>query len=276
VPAVAEFFGVPKKGGSSLRVILERRLCNANVILELWGKREIDDEEYLFLCRPLTLPHPSQLADVLCLPGERLWLSSEDVAEFYHSLLWPACRHHKNAVGPLIRPSELAVLVTARRDELLALAMQDDSPKQLCLKSPGMGDQKASAVAQAFNQFALWRSGALTPSCWLSYGYPLPPSSLWLGSYIDDILSVLIARASASGFPEEDADLRAFELIREEHKHLGTQLHDAKRQVRVGRGVFWGAEVDSMACQVTGEVDSRKELCRLTLAAVVQAGSQVA
>ncbi len=62
------------------------------VLGELLASRAIDDDTYLHFVRLTLLPHPSQLTDIVAGPRERLFVSSEDVAEFYHSLPSPVTR----------------------------------------------------------------------------------------------------------------------------------------------------------------------------------------
>ena len=108
VRAVSSLFGVEKKGSDALRVILDRRRRNImersleRVITEAHAAGELDDDLLLHLLRLSALPHPCQLGDLVLEPLDRIRLSSEDVAEFYHSLQWPAARWAENAVGALI------------------------------------------------------------------------------------------------------------------------------------------------------------------------------
>ncbi len=54
---------------------------------ELLAAGMLGAEGYLRIIRLVTLLHPSQLADVMAAPGESLFISSEGIAEFFHSLL---------------------------------------------------------------------------------------------------------------------------------------------------------------------------------------------
>ncbi len=80
--------------------------------LKVLATGQLADGEYLELMRA----HPSQLTDLVVGPEQRLFVSSEDIAEFYHSLLWPVVRWTEIAVGPLLRPSEL--LAFARNEPM--------------------------------------------------------------------------------------------------------------------------------------------------------------
>ena len=61
----------------------------------------------------------------------------------------------------------------------------------------------------------LLQGGALDDSSWMSYGYPAPVGRLWLGSYIDDVLVLMIAEAVADGRPLRDLDRAPAQTIRE-------------------------------------------------------------
>ncbi len=81
----------------------------------------------------------------------------------------------------------------------------------------------------------------MLPDCdWISYGYPAPVQRLWVGSYIDDILVLLISEADAAGRPVLDLDQGPIAAIRQAHEAVGTKLHAAKRQERLDKEVIWG------------------------------------
>ncbi len=118
-----------KKDWSQRRVILDRRRWNIvenslpRALLELLAAGQLGDGEYLELVRLMMSPHTSQSTGLAVGPEQRLFASSEDVAEFYHSLLWPVARWSENADGPLLRPSELLAFARdgPRRSHLLRL-----------------------------------------------------------------------------------------------------------------------------------------------------------
>jgi hypothetical protein len=229
-PAAAELFGVPKKGSELRRVILDRRRRNAmekpldRVLTELAVRGELDEDTLHHLLRLSVLPHPVQFADLVLAQGQQLLISTEDVAEFYHSLEWPRCRWHENAVGGLLRPADLLPFVM-RPDRRAALWADvrggGNGWRQPCLTSPGMGDQKSSAVAQAFHQHLLLSSGAMRLDTWMSYGFPPPPGRLWVGAYIDDVLVARIVDDAAQDSMTGD-DLVALSRLRLAHETAGT------------------------------------------------------
>ena len=60
---------------------------------------------------------------------------------------------------------------------------------QPTLLSTGMGDLKSSRVAQAYGQWLMRAAGGLRDETWLSYGFPPPSGDLWVGTYLDDIIT---------------------------------------------------------------------------------------
>ena len=272
VPLIAEFFGVSKKDVEVLRVILDRRPRNAaevglDVVLQrLWDRGLLSSDDYAFLVRLTALPHPSQLEDLLICSDEEARVSSEDVCEFYHALRWPPERWSENAVGQCVFPEELIPFVSAgRAAELRALAKEHRSiALQPLLISTGMGDVKSSRVAQAFGQWLIRRAGGLSEESWVSYGWPPPAGNLWVGSYLDDLLVLMIATLEA--FDEVDsADKIELERIRAAHRQAGTTLHDKKRVFQEKSQVIWGAEIRGDSGKVRGESEAALQLAVLTL-----------
>ena len=125
--ATSQFFGVAKKDSQLLRVILDRRPRNCmektlhRVLVERLLDGRLAPDVFHHLVRLLALPHPVQLTDLMIGPSETLRVSSEDVAEFYHSLQWPRTSWAEDAVGSLVYPLELLPFVqdAERRNELL-------------------------------------------------------------------------------------------------------------------------------------------------------------
>jgi hypothetical protein len=143
-----------------------------------------------------------------------------------------------------------------------------DRSLQPCLTSPGMGDQNASLVAQAYNQHLMVCEGAVDESYWMSYGYPPPVGHLWVGSYIDDILALMISRADSLGRHLDDLDSSRIAAVRRAHQKAGAKLHDAKRQERLSCATIWGAHIDGVLARVRGEPQVAHQLVRVTAAAL--------
>ncbi len=125
---------------------------------------------------------------------------------------------------PFVRPSELADRMRdrARGEHMLRTQrLCDDLALQPCLTTPGMGDQKSSAVAQAYNQHILLSSGDLSESTWMSYEVPAPFGRLWVGSYTDDILVLLSSEADAAGRPLSCEDVEPVQRLRRAHQLAG-------------------------------------------------------
>ncbi|MBM4022198.1 MAG: hypothetical protein FJ284_08145 [Planctomycetes bacterium] len=272
VRASAALFGVAKKDSELLRVILDRRRRNCmeksldRVITEMYESGQLDDDTFLHLLRLVTLPHPCQLVDLVLKPSDRVLISSEDVAEFYHSLEWPEQRWPENAVGSLVRPSSLLGLVSndiARRQLLDIIRLSGDAWLQPALSSPGMGDQKASGVAQSFAQHLMYERRVFSESSWMTYGYPAPLRDLWVGSYIDDAL-VLKVFGQLEVADDSSEDAVALRNLRQAHRSAGTRLHENKRVFRQEVATVWGAHIDGLAGVVRGEPGALHQLIRIT------------
>ena len=77
-------------------------------------------------------------------------------------LRWPVERWPESAVGEPFPPAALLGLVTARRDELLALSRRTGGrPQQPVILAPAIGDQKSSEVAGGFHHWLLLLFAAL-------------------------------------------------------------------------------------------------------------------
>ncbi len=144
-----------------------------------------------------------------------------------------------------------------------------DAALRGCLTSPGMGDQKASLVAQSYSLFVLLQRGALDESCWMSRGSPSPVGRLWVGSYIDDIVVLMISKAAGDGEPLLDLDRAPVRNIRAAHAGAGTRLHEGKRQERLLEATIWGPWVDGRTARIRGEPDAAHQLVEITAVAVL-------
>ena len=100
----------------------------------------------------------------------------------------------------------------------------------------------------------------------MTYGFPSPVGRHWMGSYIDDILSLLILEVDADGSPLSSDDLEPVRRLRAAHAAAGTQLHTKKRQERVSQAVIWGAR----AARVRGEAQVAHQLIKVTISAVLE------
>lgn len=168
-------------------------------------------------------------------------------------------------MGGVLHPEELLPYVPpAVARQLRALAAEHPGVAfQPLLCSTDMGDTKSSRVAQAFGQWIVRRAGGLADSDWMSFGWPAPAGDLWEGSYLDDLLVLLIAARETFG-ADAGPDLDELRRIRAAHAEAGTLLHEGKRVERAPRGVVWGADFDGVAGTVRGEMDSLLQLVLLS------------
>ena len=112
------------------------------------------------LLRLLSLPHGSQFNDVLVLPDEHIGINADDASDFFYCFLWLEVLWAENAVGGLIHDGDLLKHVESPESvELLIHLQENHEYLQGVLTALGMGDQKASHVAQSLHQHILQTSG---------------------------------------------------------------------------------------------------------------------
>ena len=176
---LAGLFGVHHKKG--LRLLLDRRPQNFGVRLG-WAR----------------LPNGSQFIRVLLLPGWGLRGSGED----HHSCFFQ-CRNarrarYRNAFGRAIDGSDV-----------LEFGGVPGETYRLCLDVVVMGDTSSVDVIQALHGDILQKFGVVDREDLMVYKHPIPESGLMTGIYIDDLVTVLIARdCQLSRGPHFDRDLR--------------------------------------------------------------------
>ena len=67
-----------------------------------------------------------------------------------------------------------------------------------------------------------------------------------MGSYIDDVITLLCPRGAGRREPASDSNLEAIGFIRAAHAEAGTQLRPDKAQTRSSHALVWGAEIDGV------------------------------
>eukprot|EP00971_Amphidinium_carterae_P268238 5321903-Amphidinium_carterae.1 len=122
----AGLFGVPKKGSSKTRLIIDRRSQNSREVglrTALAGLRVlglISLERLQELTRLCTLPYPAQFCRLL-LGATSTWsVCSEDVADYYYLMRLPWACEVTNVLGPPVCAScACPPLVAARRKHMV-------------------------------------------------------------------------------------------------------------------------------------------------------------
>ena len=80
----------------------------------------------------------------------------------------------------------------------------------MALRVAGMGDLNTVDVTTSVHENVLRKRNVLEPSCrLLQYGKRVPRNKLWVGVYIDDLLTVLRVDRRKSRLPNVDSELVA-------------------------------------------------------------------
>eukprot|EP00971_Amphidinium_carterae_P266685 5290002-Amphidinium_carterae.3 len=110
----AGLFGVPKPNTEMRRVIVDRRRRNAierclrHVVKERALSQRWSAEELEHAWRLLTLPHGSQLGELLCSPQSVVRCWSEDAKDYFYLLRYPEIRHAETVIGYNVASSEFS------------------------------------------------------------------------------------------------------------------------------------------------------------------------
>eukprot|EP00971_Amphidinium_carterae_P241061 4785748-Amphidinium_carterae.1 len=251
VPERAGAFGVPKKGPNEpARVIIDRRPRNAvekdfsDVLQSECDKRGLSHSDAMALRRLLLLPHISQLVDVICPHDAQIVTSCEDARDYFYLLKAPWARVEETLVGFAIP----AQLLSAKARANGGIADDHTGRVVLALKAPAMGDKKSVELAQIVHHWSLLRSRALTPSSWLSFGYPCPGGTHLCGAYVDDL--GLVSLVSPSYDKSKGVDTRAehHDLVmraRAGYLVTGIERKPEKAKQALTESTLWGAELSS-------------------------------
>eukprot|EP00971_Amphidinium_carterae_P343569 6483376-Amphidinium_carterae.1 len=104
-PKRAGLFGVPKAVGDKLRLIVDRRPSNwterslRELLLEDLANNDVSFDEFEWLWRLMTLPHPGVLQDLFLGRQGELRVSAEDCSDYFYSLRLPSALHLHTALG---------------------------------------------------------------------------------------------------------------------------------------------------------------------------------
>eukprot|EP00971_Amphidinium_carterae_P210931 4185404-Amphidinium_carterae.1 len=266
----AGLFGVEKPGSSQRRVIVDRRRrnsverCLRQVILERALREKWDPMDLEHAWRLLTLPHGSQLGEIMCSPATAIKGWSEDAKDYFYLLRYDGLRHAETIIGYDLFVEDFSA------DELTAMGVPADWKRfSLGLIPPAMGDQKSMEIAQLCHQYIMLESGGMTESSWLSYRWPFPRSSIISGCYCDDFGQV------AAGADDVGDPAYSIAAVMGEARHRIERVHagyatsglirkEEKAQKEVSVLTLWGATVDGNKKTVRGALEKVKALVTLT------------
>eukprot|EP00971_Amphidinium_carterae_P277412 5505535-Amphidinium_carterae.1 len=266
----AGLFGVEKPQSSLRRVIVDRRRRNAiercvrQIVLEKALAEKWPPENLEYAWRLLTLPHGSQLGEMMCSPQACIRGWSEDARDYFYLLRYADIRHAETIIGYDVSSAEYSP------DELAEMGIEQDWEKfALALVSPAMGDQKSMEVAQLCHQHIMLENGGMTQESWLTYRWPFPSSSIVSGCYCDDFGQLAIGADDV-----DDADFSVTSVMQEARQRIG-KVHkgyresglirkETKAQAEVTTLSLWGATVDGEKKTVRGSLEKVKALALLT------------
>ena len=190
---------------------------------------------------------PGSMFSLLWLQGgQMLRISADDLAEMYYTFKIPACRAKRNSIGLLFEAHELRHLSCYDPHVHVGKCV-------VALNALAMGDSWAVEFAQQSHHNVLrFLAGCMLEHQRVAYRKPFPRSSFaeWLS--IDDHVGVQVL--SVEDF-RSDVKLRDDDVFaRAEHayKQVGLIQHPKKKQRKVTKGIFLGAEIDG----VTGIVSA--------------------
>eukprot|EP00971_Amphidinium_carterae_P332781 6467102-Amphidinium_carterae.1 len=264
-------FGVTKPQTDLRRVIIDRRRrnsierCLRQVLMEKAVEQSWDPERLEHAWRLLTLPHGSQLTEILCSPQSVVRCWSEDARDYFYLLRYASVRHTETIVGFNVATAEFSA------DELQALGVPPSWQElALALVSPAMGDQKSMEVAQLCHQHILLRHGAMTEDAWITYRWPFPPGPIYAGCYCDDFGQVAIG-ADDIGDPQMSVAAvlqRGRECIDKVHrgyKCSGLIRKEAKACSEEPEITLWGSSINGKNQTIRGALNKVKVLVVLTV-----------
>eukprot|EP00971_Amphidinium_carterae_P078453 1551722-Amphidinium_carterae.1 len=266
----AGLFGVEKPQTTARRVIVDRRRRNAverclrQVVMEKALAERWPPEKLEHAWRLLTLPHGSQLGDIMCSPKSTIKCWSEDARDYFYLLRYAPLRHTETIVGYNVDSCDFT------RDELDSWGVPAAwSSFALALVSPAMGDQKSMEVAQLCHQHVMLTCGGIQADGWLSYRWPFPPSNILAGCYCDDYGQIAIGA--------DDVEDNTFSVqstldearVRICHVHAGYRnsgliRKEAKARAEESVMTLWGSTIDGSNKVVRGALEKVKPLLAVT------------
>lgn len=167
VRCVNGLFGVWKdQPGGPIRLILDARPCNAQ----------------FSPCPAVHLPHPCRLGELSLRPGQVLWVSGLDLADYYHHLKVPDWMVPYFGLPPVC-VADLGLST----DELLARGLSPTDMVYPAMLTLPMGFSHAVPLAQAVHEHALVTDGLFTDSLHVASTRCLAQAEAAHMVYIDDL-----------------------------------------------------------------------------------------
>ena len=167
-----------------------------------------------------------------------LRISADDLAEMYYTFKIPPCRAKRNSVGLLFDARELEGLSCYNPRLHFGKCV-------VALNALAMGDSWAVEFAQQSHHNVLrFLAGCMLEHQRVAYRKPFPRSSFaeWLS--IDDHVGVQVLSFDEFNHDVKLRDDDVFARAENAYRQVGLIQHPKKKQRKVTKGIFLGAEID--------------------------------
>lgn len=186
----------------------------------------------------------------LCLePWEKLWMSGNDLRDFYYVFKVSRSRSRRNILVGSVHPQEVS--------HLHCFKPHHGHTRQLfgSLASLAMGDCQAVELAQSCHLSMGLQHQVLSEASLLTMVKPVPRSDTMMGIVIDDFITLTKAPMDAGS---EQVGLSpgamAASKMQEVYKQVGLIPHEQKAFRDEEAATFWGADLDGAAGLLRGSL----------------------
>ena len=250
---IGGFFAVAKSGGR-LRLIFDRRPQNSRERRFVW----------------IRLPAAALMTRLVLEPNEVVRGCGRDLKDFYFQLAHSDDRLIRNAVGRRVSQRLVKKFGKTHFVSAAGKKLTKHTRCRMALRVAGMGDLNTVDVTTSVHENVLRKRNVLEPSCrLLQYGKRVPRDKLWVGVYIDDLLTVLRVDRRKSRLPNVDSELVA----------RADSAYEAEGFPQSGDKAFnmdldfkaWGCEMRGGVGRAAWPLQCRSDLAKLTLG-VLQIG----
>eukprot|EP00971_Amphidinium_carterae_P151938 3011231-Amphidinium_carterae.3 len=258
----AGLFGVPKKGTSAARIIVDRRAQNhlehslRSVLALHRDAGLLDNAEYRAIAKHIVLPYAGMFTRLLLPSQGSVLVDAEDASDYYYLLQWPEAQIPETVIGPGLLPHELDESVLKSAESRFGIR----DKWYTCSTAPAMGDQKALEVAQLAHSWLLATSGGVDDDCRMCYGSACPLRQRWAGAYVDDFANITAYDNRCASGPFSRAEVlvsskQKVEGVRGTYSSVGVVRKESKAVEGAEQAQIWGAYIDGkakMCLQVLG------------------------
>eukprot|EP00971_Amphidinium_carterae_P314555 6252250-Amphidinium_carterae.2 len=258
----AGLFGVPKKGSTKTRLIIDRRAQNSREVglktalagLHVRGLISLES----------TLPYPAQFCRLLLGDTSTWSVCSEDVADYYYLMRLPWACQVTNVLGPPVCAAHVEPGHVKRAQEKWG----PYTSWAAAVVAPAMGDQKAPELAQLAHAHLLQEHGVFRERH-MVYGDGTPRSNIWQSVYIDDYCQLSLMDSRMSGaFGVAEATKAEAETLHEARSCYSTSgliRKESKAVTCAQTSEIWGVELNGAEKTVAVSREKRHLLVLATV-----------